>query len=300
MKLQKINNFRIKPVAVGSGKPKKFKGDDVFKRQYFNIALLSKTASGKTTVIKNLIDKFKTKNTLFLIFASTINLDATWAEILKTLPEDSYMAEPHFIDGKDDLLAQWMKENNNFEEGDDSEIDEQDDTTLSPPPQSQPIITNPLHMAPNCGFHTPPIRQPDKPQAKSKPSKKTKNNCEWIIIFDDLSSDMRHKSVSTLLKKSRHYKAKVIISSQSLTDITPSAHNQLYALCLFKGISDDSLQYIYKRYEMFLPFDEFVKVYHEITQEPYKFLTLLPVEQEIRKNLDQKIILAADTLTKPS
>jgi len=287
MKLQKINNFRIKPVAVGSGKSKSFKGDDVFKRQYFNIALLSKTASGKTTVIKNLIDKFKTKNTLFLIFASTINLDATWAEILKTLPEDSYVAEPHFIDGKDDLLDQWMRENNNFDETDDSE---EPDT----PPPPQPMISNPLHMAPNCGFSfSKPPQQSNQLGTKTPgdKTKKTKNNCEWIIIFDDLSSDMRHKSVSTLLKKSRHYRAKVIISSQSLSDITPSAHSQLYALCLFRGISDDTLHSIYKRYEMFLPFEEFAKIYHEITQEPYKFLTLLPVDQEIRKNLDQKIIL---------
>ena len=54
---------------------------------------------------------------------------------------------------------------------------------------------------------------------KEVTTKKKHKKCEYqapeyIIIFDDLSSELKSQSLLTLLRKNRHFKTKLIISSQ--------------------------------------------------------------------------------------
>ena len=48
---------------------------------------------------------------------------------------------------------------------------------------------------------------------------------ECIFIFDDMSAELRKEDINCLLKKHRHYKCKIILSSQSTTDLNPSSRN---------------------------------------------------------------------------
>lgn len=265
-KAVKVNNLKIKPIVDTLNKKKKWRGSDIFKREYFSIALLSKTASGKTTVIANLIEKFASKNTVVIVFSSTIGQDDTWKAILNRLDEREigHISDTHFKQGGENQITEIL---NTIEEDDKEEPEEEEEK-----PELQPE-----YMRDNF--------TPEEEIERKK--KKIKFNYLWI--FDDLSSDMRDKEVCRLVKKNRHYRSRVIISSQSLTDIKPECHAQLYALCLFTGITDTQLEKIYEKYQMFLPVEEFIAVYKKVTAERYQFLTLIPTEQELRINLNRKI-----------
>ncbi len=58
----------------------------------------------------------------------------------------------------------------------------------------------------------------DKPVEEKKEERKERKpkklGSEYIFILDDLGSDLRHASITQLCKVSRHYKAKLIFSSQ--------------------------------------------------------------------------------------
>ena len=56
-----------------------------------------------------------------------------------------------------------------------------------------------------------------------------------MIIFDDLSDEIRNsRDVAALLKNGRHF-AKVIISSQYLKDLRPEARTNIDYFILFKA-----------------------------------------------------------------
>ena len=82
-------------------------------------------------------------------------------------------------------------------------------------------------------------RQQSEKQSKQKKSKKAKFLApEYMIIFDDLSSELKSRSLLSLLKFNRHFKAKLIISSQWLHDLLPESRKQIDLFLIFKGFSD--------------------------------------------------------------
>ena len=54
---------------------------------------------------------------------------------------------------------------------------------------------------------------PVEPSIEKKERKLKKLAPEYIFVFDDLGNDLRHPAITQLFKASRHYKAKVIVSS---------------------------------------------------------------------------------------
>lgn len=113
---------------------------------------------------------------------------------------------------------------------------------------------------------------------------------ENIFIFDDISCDLRNKSVSKLLKSNRHYKSKVIISSQYVTDITPSVRLQLDYCLVFKNLSLANLRNIYASLDIWIDFDKFKSYYDYATkQSNHSFLYIDLVNHEFRVNFNFKI-----------
>ena len=97
---------------------------------------------------------------------------------------------------------------------------------------------------------------------KSKSKKKCKYQApEYIIIFDDLSSELKSQSLLTLLKKNRHFKTKLIISSQWVHDLLPESRKQLDLFMIFKGFPDAKLSEIHKDCDSGIPFETFCKIY---------------------------------------
>jgi len=117
----------------------------------------------------------------------------------------------------------------------------------------------------------------------------TPDQVDIFWIFDDISSELRHKSISTLTKNSRHYRSKIIISSQSIVDLTPSVHAQVDATLLFGSFNDRSLMQIWSRIEPPLSESQFIRLYHQVTKEPFQFLFIDRDTGQFRKNLDQLI-----------
>ena len=72
---------------------------------------------------------------------------------------------------------------------------------------------------------------------KKKERKDRFQTPEYIFILDDLSDEMGSASVTALLKKNRHFRCKVILSSQYPNDLSKSARKQIDIWILFKSLS---------------------------------------------------------------
>ena len=291
----KINNFKIKPIVSNIISDKPWNGKDVFPgRQYFNLALLSHTGSGKTTVIYNLVKKFRDPHTVFMIFSSTYQLDPTYTEMIKWInsKKNELLVHDHFLQGtgsdKINLIEQFMEEYKNMldEDGNSEPEEKKGDLLIQRNPSTNLAL---LKYFASKGINLD--KATETPKKTKADLRKKLQKLNFIIIIDDLSKDLRKgNTIETLLKKSRHYHARVFISSQTLSDIAPSSHAQLYALCLFSGMGEKDVEYIFNRYDMPVTKERFLQQYKEVIKTKYNFLTILPNERELRINLDTKLI----------
>jgi hypothetical protein len=98
--------------------------------------------------------------------------------------------------------------------------------------------------------------------------------CPWIIVLDDISSEMKNPWVTILIKQFRHYHATVILSSQSVTDSNPDQRQNFRQWFLFEGVSDSKLKMIHETIGSDLPLERFIERYHVATKEKYSFLNI--------------------------
>lgn len=121
-----------------------------------------------------------------------------------------------------------------------------------------------------------------------------KENWEYpenIFVFDDVSYDLQNKSISRLLKANRHYKAKVILSSQYITDITPASRLQLDYCLAFKNLSMSNLHNLFNSLNIWTSFKNFLNYYNTATSfDEHSFLYIDCAKQEFRVNFKYKII----------
>lgn len=68
---------------------------------------------------------------------------------------------------------------------------------------------------------------------------------ENIFIFDDISSQLKLPEIDFLVKKNRHLKSKVFISTQYVVDLDPGARMQMDYCLAFKGLSIANLRNLY-------------------------------------------------------
>jgi hypothetical protein len=137
------------------------------------------------------------------------------------------------------------------------------------------------------------IKQPDDDERVTK-KKKHKSKYlapEYMIIFDDLSSELKSRSLLSLLKFNRHFKSKLIISSQWLHDLLPESRKQIDLFLIFKGFPEDKLALIYKDCDSSVPFDVFFKIYKKSTKRPHSFMYIDTRSDEFRRNFDSKFII---------
>lgn len=107
---------------------------------------------------------------------------------------------------------------------------------------------------------------------------------EHVFVFDDLGKLLRHPSIAQLLKTNRHEHAKVIISSQYITDLTPESIKQLDYVGLFKAFGDAKLDAIYELLDLAVPLDVFKDLYNYATAAPFSFLYIDVRAELYRKN----------------
>jgi hypothetical protein len=262
--LERINNIKVKPIPtalIGAGDNRKIKGYDLFPEPYCNIFIVAKKKSGKTTTIFEIVRRCCTKSTNVIVFCSTINKDKSYKAIKKYCKNKgiAYIGYTSFTEENvlDNIL-------NGLSIEQEPDSDEEED--------------NPKEIK---------IKMYDHDYEDEKKDRKDKFiSPEYLFIFDDLSSAMRHKTIAKLLKTNRHYKSKVIISSQYLNDLDPQSCKQIDNWLVFPGNPEDKLELIHKYADMSIEFEQFYDIYKDATEEKYNFLYIDTNNDILRKNFN--------------
>jgi hypothetical protein len=263
-----INKQIVTPVKLAPEDISKIKGRDLFPRLLFNLFICSKKKSGKTSLINTIIEKCTDKRTKIIIFCSTVSKDPTYKHIVKNLDDKGYSI----------LTFQDLYENKVNQLDEIMDILKEDDGESDSSSESEDPY--PLIDA--------DIKQNKKKRKKRKPKYLVP---DILFIFDDLSSDLRDKSIANLLKVHRHYKASIIISSQYANDLMPASIRQMDHLICFGGHDEAKMEKFYKDLDLTIDFNQFYKMYKEVTKQKYQFLYTDVNDSSFRKNFNQQITL---------
>ena len=207
--LKKVNDEKVdvpKLPQVGGS----YLGEKLFEL-YCIIMLLAKKKSGKTLALRKILQKCAGKKTSVVVFCNTYHKDPVWKNIREMLTK---MGVPHtgyvslFTDAGKIRLQQLLDHLKGEEEegwsSDSENEDDLEDQDMGPRTESK------------------------KPRKKREPKAP-----KFIFVLDDIGDEIRDRAVTQLLKTHRHYKSKVIISTQSLKDITNAARRQVDIWLLF-------------------------------------------------------------------
>jgi hypothetical protein len=110
-----------------------------------------------------------------------------------------------------------------------------------------------------------------------------------MIIFDDLSSELKSRSLLSLMKFNRHFKSKLIISSQWIHDLLPESRKQIDLFLIFKGF-EEKIALIYKDCDSGVPFETFYLIYKRSTLKPYSFMYIDTRSDAFRCNFSKQWI----------
>jgi hypothetical protein len=260
IKESKLNCINVKPLVVQQTDTSKIKGADLFPSLYSNLFICSKKKSGKTSLINTILQKCTDKKTIFFIFCATVNVDSTWKLIIEQLEDRGNIVNKYseLVDGKINIL---------------NEIVEQLSTPVEPEKEKE----KPKSLI-RC----------ESPK-KKKEYKPKKISPDIVFVFDDCSDMLRNPAVATLLKKNRHLKANVIISSQSLHDLVPASIKQLDYFICFKSFSREKMDIVHKGLDLSIEPDMLYEYYMYCTSKPYNFLYIDVRQDKYRCNFNKEI-----------
>jgi hypothetical protein len=181
------------------------------------------------------------------------------------------MTYDHFLNGKENILTGIIEELNYDLEAKEQERIKLDEEKLDPKPKM--------------------VLFPEEKLIERKPRKPKKLSPEYIFIFDDLGNDLRHQSITQLFKTSRHYKAKVIVSSQYIHDLSNSCIKNLDYTLIFKSFNREKLLVLFEALDLSIDFELFEQLYLDATAEPFNFLYVDSRENTYRKNFNKEYLL---------
>jgi len=275
IRTEKINKVKVKPIVNNITEDiTDVKGKELFKNNLSNIYIMARKRSGKSSLIGTILKKMADKRCNVIIFSSTVKIDPCWVAIKKDLEKRGIttLTYTHFIDeNKNNILEQFLKDM----EGDSE--DEKED-------ESENKI---------CGDGTRLKFVPYEKEIKKedKPKKPKTSVPEYIICYDDLSSDLRANIISSCLKSNRHKKIMNIISSQYLNDLNRPALRNLDYMIMFKGQDNEKLELIHRSLDLGISYEDFKKLYDYAVEEPYSFLYIDIRDDQYRKNFNEKLII---------
>ena len=270
MKKIKINDIDVVPVIVSNLNEDQILGYQYFKTLYTNIYICSKRKSRKSTVIYNILKNCVGKKTNVVFFCSTIHRDDTYQKMLEMLEKKkiNVMVHSHFIEDKHNILQEILAEL-------DGQLSEE---------KEQKTKKSSDHKVVGCNFdESQPEERRERKQKKLAP--------EWVFVFDDLGADLRDPSITQLVKVSRHYKCKVIFSSQYIHDLNVSAIKNIDVAILFRSFDEAKLLKIYEGLDVSCSFQTFQDMYAEATKIPFNFFYVDCRDGEYRINFDKQFIL---------
>ena len=284
---KKINNVKVVPIKLNEPKPEKILGYDLIPRLHCNIGAIGRKGSGKTNVVNCLLENCTDDETNVIIFSATVNSDPAWIEIRKWLDKReqpyAFFTSIHNEEEDEDRKGKKIKINNldtlvrKIKEDDKKEAEEK----LN---KKKGVSKNILCSE---NFFDNYVVEEIKEKKKKKVAPK------YFIVFDDISNELRAKAdVTCFMKVVRHYKAKVVVSSQFPTDLDPGARQQVDFWCLFKDFPEDRMEKIFD--DLTIPkmkFENFYYLYLKETEEPHSFLYIDRIHNKMRHNFDEEILL---------
>lgn len=281
--LQQINQQYVKAIPIPDEDRRPIKGYDVCEEVYANIFLCAKKKSGKTSALFKIMKECVIKKTIIYIFCSTAYKDKNWIQIRKYFKDkgmELHVFTSIFEDGQDQLanLIEDLKQ----EAKDEEEAKEQRECEITDEDRCDDILTR-------LGSISLQSREIEEKQKKPKKSKYLAP--EYMIIFDDLSSELKSRSLLSFLKFNRHFKSKLIISSQWLHDLLPESRKQIDLFLIFKGFPVKKLAEIYKDCDSGIPFETFLQLYQKATQDKHNFLYVDCRSDSFRRNFDSEFII---------
>jgi hypothetical protein len=291
--LEKINKEVVKPIPLPPEDLKPVKGFSICEEPYANIFLCARKNSGKTTVLFKILKECAGKHTVIIIFCSTAHKDRNYLAIRKYFEKKGNEIRVYtsiYEDGVDQIeelineiteAAKAKEEEENNEEQ--TEQIENKDDIFEQLKKHNDILGQFLDHHPN-GI---------EPQNEIKEKKKKTKYLapEYILVFDDLSSELKSSSLTRLLKFNRHMKMKCLISSQWVHDLAPESRKQLDLFIIFKGFPEKKLEIIHKDIDSAVPFELFYKMYRKATKRPYSFLYCDTRSDSFRRNFNEKFII---------
>eukprot|EP00732_Lithocolla_globosa_P000073 Lithocolla_globosa_v1_NODE_13_length_10672_cov_64.188000.p5 type:complete len:234 gc:universal NODE_13_length_10672_cov_64.188000:4399-3698(-) len=223
--------------------PDRIRGYDLLPDIYCNVFLCAKKKSGKTSSIFNIIKHCCDKESNVIIFSSTVEKDFAWIQIREFLDKKEIPSEYHtsFHEDGRHLLSELIETLRSEKE----EIEE-------PEPEEEPTLREIMFGEKHITVK------------KKKPKKISQ---KYMIIIDDLSLELKDPYVASLLKTNRHFKSKVIISSQWVNDVAPMGRRQFDYVLLFGGINKEKMEQVFINSDLNIEFDEFMKLYKDATSE---------------------------------
>ena len=249
MQTRVINKVKVKPLILEQPDLRPVQGGDLFPTLYSNIAIVSRKKSGKTHLIGNILDHCAGRSTSVIIICPTVRVDLSYKTILQSLKKRKINTLVY-----DDLLQDGV-----------SVLDELIETLQQP--DAQPEIKKQEKTLADSMFGTNKVRLPRKKVSRLK-------SHDFIIIIDDSSHNLRDPSVSRLVKVSRHFHVKLILSTQNTTDISPSSWRNIDSVIIFKGMTVDKLFRTYELMDIHVPFELFLRMYNQAVSEPFQFLNV--------------------------
>jgi len=280
--LQQINQQYVRAIPIPDEDHRPIKGYDVCEEVYANIFLCAKKKSGKTSALFKIMKECCVKKTIIYIFCSTAYKDKNWIQIRKYFKNkgmDLHVFTSIFEDGQDQLanLIEDLKQ----EARDEEEAKEQQFCEISDEDRCDEILAR------LGSTHSQQIEE----EKQKKPKQSKYLAPEYMIIFDDLSSELKSRSLLSLLKFNRHFKSKLIISSQWLHDLLPESRKQIDLFLIFRGFPVKKLAEIYKDCDSGIPFETFLKLYQKATQHKHSFLYVDSRSDSFRRNFDSEFII---------
>ena len=278
-KAVRINNIDVKKVPLlHKEDDRPVKGSELFPEIYSNIFLCAKKKSGKTSAIYKIIKESVGRDTRIIAFVSTLYKDDNWKTIKKWCSLKGLEFEGHTsinedgVDILDELVNRLQIEAKEAEE------------------QAE-LNSRVSALEKKVGIKNLVSTMDDSDDDEDeKPKKKEKKRApEYIIILDDLSNELKSRSLVTLLKKNRHFHAKIILSSQYLNDVLPEGRKQMDYFLVFRGIPEKKLDEIYVDAGININKKEFYDVYKFATEKEYSFLYIATKDISFRRNFNYKI-----------
>lgn len=309
--LKKINNKLVVPLKTRFEiDTRPILGSELFPELYANIFLVARKKSGKTITIQTILKSCCGKETTVISFCSTITKDKNWMAIKDWCKDNEikFHCFPSIKEGKVDVLDKLL--NKLQDEGEEeqlssemeaktkglfSESEDEDDDKAEYEDYSEDEIDDIPMFGKKEKQHTEEgTKLFDKKNSSSLKKKQPYQAPEIILIFDDLSHELKLPSLVSLLKKNRHYKLKTIISSQYLNDCKPEQIKQEDYVLVYKGCSDDKLEKLRNDCDLGISFDTLKKIYEHATEDKFNFLYIDVRNDSYRKNFNMQYVINID------